>query len=730
MEGLFVYRKNEEIVKGILQFLKESQKDLSLTGLIFDKDDKYSIECFDEEINLDSGSLTLNKVLNIRNTIKQKKFDCAYIPCSSNEISIKNQDITIEQNNLILFGLFLSFCGIKNINYIIDQKMFPFNKANAIFNVIKKSIKLLLAPLIILFLLPFYFVNEILYNFILQKEDKNNPIIGWGLWKKMSGSLAFWGRARMAEKYGIFGINYKDEMGIPISLHRSPLDIFVLIKLGYQRYVYLSIVLITISCVQISFYTCNYFVLLLLPFVFCSTYFIKSIVVSHLEFLAWGFFSLSIASYISNQIILSGIFLALCILTHISIGMIGSFCIFTFSLFEVLLKQSIYPSLWNLLVCALVTGLLSIYFLGPFLMNRHKLSRNELLNLSWGWKPVFGMIGLYQAIIYGMFIISLFIFIPISPFHFVSLIPLLMLYYNSKVWWIFSAYTIELAMLVLGFLIILNFPHPIPILLYIYLIYTSPKILLGSYYGISEFKIAIIPIKLGQTRQKIINLFKELPRGSRVAFESGNRIHNYLAFEYNGLMSYILVNEDIELVNGYGAEMVESSIYFNIDQFLHENASQEQVKAALMNGGANYIAVYSANFKIKLESWGYKLINTVDCRELELNDLIKGPSMYLLHVPCKANIIEPSSNLIFYPNQIKFYARAQTRYFLKYNYYSAWQAYQNGKQIKIVDAKPGMIIQSNEEGCIELRYRYKNYWVAMLYDLNSRWHSIINRPIE
>ena len=98
MKGLFVYRKNEEIVKGTLHFLKESQKDLSLTGLIFDKDNKYSIEYFDEQINLDSESLTLNKVLNIRKTIKQHRFDCAFIPCSSDEISKKNQDITIEKN--------------------------------------------------------------------------------------------------------------------------------------------------------------------------------------------------------------------------------------------------------------------------------------------------------------------------------------------------------------------------------------------------------------------------------------------------------------------------------------------------------------------------------------------------------------------------------------------------------------------------------------------------------
>lgn len=730
MKGLFVYRKKEEIVKGNLQFLKESQKDLSLTGLIFDKDNKYSIEYFDEQINIDSESLTLNKVLNIRKTIKQHRFDCAFIPCSSDEISKKNQDITIEQNNLILFGLFLSFCGIKNISYIIDQTILPFNRANAIFNFIKCIIKSLLAPFIILFLSPIFFVKEILHNFILQKEDKNDPIIGWGLFKKMSLSLAFYARAKMAEKYGIFGINNRDEMGIPISLHRSPLDIFFLIKLGYRRYVYLSMALISLSFTQISFYTGHYYVLFLIPFIFLSTYFIKSIVVGHLEFLAWGFFSLAIASYISNQIILSGILLALCILTHISIGMIGSFCIFTFSLFEVLLTHSIYPTLWNFLVCSLISGLLLIIFLGPFLMNRHKISRNELLNSMWGWKPVFGLKGIYQGIIYGMFIVSLFIFVPISPFHFLSLIPFLMLYYNSKVRWIFSEYTIELAMFFVGFLIILNFPNPIIILLYLYLIFTSPKILMGHYYGISEFKIAVIPFKLGQTREKIINLFKDLPPGSRVVFESGRRVQNYLAFEYNVLMSYILVNENIEMVNGTGPELVESSIYFNIDQYLHENASQEQIKTALMNGGANYIVVYSANFKNTLESWGYKLISTVDCHELEINEIIKGPSVYLLHAPYKANIIEPYSDLIFYPNQMEFYASARTRYFLKYNYYSAWQACQNGKQIKIVDAKPGMIIQSNEEGCIKLGYHYKNYWLAMLYDLNSRWHSIINRPIE
>ena len=718
MKGLFVYRKNEEIVKGNVQFLKDSQKNISLTGLVFEKDEKKSIEYFDNEINLNAGSLTLNKVLNVRKTIKEKEFDCAYIPCSNDEISEKNHGITIKQNNLMLLGLFLSFCGIPHVGYIVDQNVVQFKRVNLVSNFIKKSIIFILTPFIIIFSSPFYFVKEILNNFILQKEDKNDPIIGWGLFKKMSGSTAFWGRAKMAEKYGVLGINYRDYMGFPISLHRSPLDIFFLNKLGYKKYVYLSIVLIAISCFQIAFYTGNYFVLFILPFVFCSTYFIKSLIICHIEFLAWGFFSLSLASYFTNQIVLSGIFLALSILTHISIGMIGAFCIFTFSLFEVLLTQSIYPTLLDFLVCSIITGFISILFLGPFVMNRHKLSRTELLNIMYGWKPSLSFRDFYAGVIYGLLILSLFYFIPISPIHFVSIIPLLMLFYNIRIRWIFSEYTIELAMLFLGLLIILIYPHPLMIAVYIYLIYTSPKLQIGAYYGISEFKISITPITLGYTREKIINLFKALPINSRVALESGSRIKNANAFEYNCLLSYVLVNENIELANAYGPELVESSIYFNIDQYLHENATKGQVKTALINGGANYIAVYSENFKNKLESWGYTVIDTVDCRELELNDLIIGPSIYLLNAPYKTNTIKPLSNLIFYPNQIKFYANAHTRYFLKYNYYSGWQAYQNGIRINIEDAKPGMFIQSNDKGWIDLRYRYVNYWLNFFDNLN------------
>lgn len=719
MKELFVCRKNEEIVKENLQFLQGSRGKNSLTGLGFHDNDLYPTEYFDEKIILDAKSLTIKNILNTINIIKQKKFDCAYIPCSNNEISKKNQNITIEQNNLILIGLFFLVCGITNIRYIIDQNIVPFGRVNLILNFFKIVIKSLFTPFIIVLSTPVFFVKEILPNFILQKEDKNDPNIGWGLFKKMSSSMAFWGRAKMAEKYGVFGINYKDYMGIPISLHRSPLDIFFLIKLGFKRYVYLSIVLITISCFQISLYTGNYFVLLVLPFIFCSTYFIKSIVVSHLEFLAWGFFSLAIAFYISNQIILSGVFLALCILTHISIGILGSFCIFTFSLFEMVFTQSIIPTLWNFLVCSLITGLLSIIFLGPFLMNRHKLSRTELLNTMYGWKPIFIMKYIYQGIIYGLFVVSLFLCLPVSPFHFVTIIPLLMLYYNSKIQWIFSEYTIELAMLFIGLLIILMYPHPLTIVVYLFLIYTSPKFLVGPYYRVTEFKIPITPITLGHTREKIINLFKALPVDSRVALESGNRIKNAYAFEYNCLLSYVLVNESIELVNGYGPEMVESSIYFNIDQYLHENATQEQVRSALVNSGAHYIAVYSENFKNLLESWGYNLINIVDCRELELNDLINGPSIYLLNAPYTADIIAPHANLIFSPNQIQFYANAaKTRYFIKYNYYSGWRAYQNGKQIMIEDAKPGMFIQSDDASWIELRYRYINYWLNFFDNLN------------
>jgi hypothetical protein len=253
-------------------------------------------------------------------------------------------------------------------------------------------------------------------------------------------------------------------------------------------------------------------------------------------------------------------------------------------------------------------------------------------------------------------------------------------------------------------------------MIYIYLIYTSPLFQVGPHYGITDFKISISPITLGNTREKIIDLFNHVPSGGRVALESGNRIDNYYAFEYNCLLSYVLVEENIELLNGYAPEMVESSIYYNFDQNLHKKASEEQIKTALIKGGANYIAVYSEELKIKLESWDYKLIKTADCNELEYNDIIKGTNIYLLQSPFKSYIIEPHTDIFYYPNQINFYAIARTRYLLKYNYYSGWNAYQNGQRIKIIDAKPGMIIESNNDGLIELRYRYRNFWINSFSD--------------
>ena len=715
MNGLFLYRKNADIVKRNVQFLRDSEKDLFLTGLIFDKDDEYSTEDFDEELNLELESLSIKNILKTKDIIKQKKIDCAYIPCTDTELSKKNQDIAIEQNDLIRIGLFLSFCGIKKIYYIFEQKLFSFTQLqlmkNDAFILLKRThLNYIIAPFIILLLLPSFVKNDLIPNFFLNTGDKNDEITGYGIGKKISGHMFFLTRAKWSKIYGIFGINHRDYMGTPITLHRSPFDILFFRYLGYRDYVLFSFSLVVISLLSIIFETKHYVLIFLIPFIFLSTYFTKSLVVGHLELLAWGFLSISIVSYIFGFVGLSAIFLAFTLLTHISIALIGVLSILSIEVYNIFFGNVwIFNIFFQWFCIGIIISILTFWYLIPFIRSRNKFSRNDLLKTEYGWTRSFNFYIRYIFLSYMFLVILSFIVIPFNTLHLMLFLPLLLLYYNNKIRSIFSQYTLELSIIIIYSIFLMFNPNLYCGLFFVYIIFTSPEILLKDYYGIDWLRIKIIPIRLGPIRTQIEKLFSKLPENTRIAFEAGNRAKNSRYYLYNALFSYILFDTKIDLLNAYAPEFVESSIYFDIVRYIDKDTPQDMLNNVLNRGGAEYLLTYSDPLKENLIRDNNTVIGTIDLQSLQFNENDIGPKVCLFKLKNPSSIIEPEECLYYSPNQIRFYGKANTKYLLKYNYYFGWRAHQNNIRLIVKDAHPGMIIESSENGLIELTYRYRNY---------------------
>jgi hypothetical protein len=532
--------------------------------------------------------------------------------------------------------------------------------------------------------------------------------MGFGGGKGFTGLIYVLPKSKMAKKYGLFGIAHDDYMGTPVTLHRGFVDMAIFRSFGFRKTVGISVALFTIAFTWLILPTNNLYLLIILPFIFCSSYFIEQIFVGVLEILSWPFFALSFVSYYNGDVILAAIFFALLICSHVGIGLLYGLSITLYVATNILYGVTAMPSLFEFLIFSCLTSALTLPYLIPFIKSRAKLSRDELINKHYGgtyWSKG----DIIQATFYSIFVISAFLFIPLTPIHYLLPLPLLILYLNISKKWIFSAYTVEMFMLVTGALFISLNPELVVIAPYLYLIYTSPSILTPYIQGATKYEFSLKPVTLGIKKQEVINLFSKVTKGSRIALEGG-AIEGTTAYQFNVVLSYLLVDIDLELLNGYAPEFVESSIYLDMVRYLDCESSQELLKKVILKAGANYVVAYDEKFKQNLRKFNFKELGTVDWKELTLARNTLGPVITLFEVPFDAQIIEPETELITSPNMMRFGAKEGITYFLKYNYYKGWKAFQKNNLI-IEDAHPGMSIKAPQDGEIVLKYRYRHYWL-------------------
>ena len=562
---------------------------------------------------------------------------------------------------------------------------------------------LLLQPFITiinLFCVPIYLIRQITQKFILTPEKTGDEFVGFGKGKSVGGLVYWLTWVKKAKRFGLFGLDSDSYMGMPISVHTWPLATALLGALGFRRYIYLSVLLMGMGLVGLSLYSGNPWMIILVPLVICSTYFVFNIYVSTCEILAWAFGFLAFAALYMHLYIVAGIFLASVILIHPGAG----FLIFITCISFGLLAH--YP-LFELLALGALTIFFSIWWAIPYLRSRDKLGRTYMINKIWGYTYKWTRGSFYQFLVYTVFfLVSIFLSIPIIQVLMLAL-PLFALYYNIKVNWTFSRYTLGNYMLFVGAIYLSAYPSIYQLIAYLFVIYTSGEILLpgtGSRWGFD-----LTPVTLGETRNTVKKIFSSIRKG-RVAFEIGNQ-RSHIGWSVIGVLGYILADENLDILDPGYTEVGDYQIFHNYCQYFNSEATQGKFEEACQECGVNYIVAFTEEFRKQLEKRGYKIIG--ELTNVELRNVPDRPPIQiaLFELPWQSHKIEPKTELRVSPGELRFYALAGQPYVLRYSSFRGWRAFQRRGPISIKDSRPGMSITADDDGEVVIKYKYLNYWL-------------------
>jgi len=552
-------------------------------------------------------------------------------------------------------------------------------------------------PVVILFQLPRFIVKEVIGNFILSKENPADEFFAFGDGKGIAGAMPWLCKAKMARKYGVFGIAHDDYMGTPVTLFAQPLAVYLLAKLGYRKYVGYAVLLFIVSLLVLAWATGHPWVLLLLPLILCSPYFMEHLYLGNWEILAWSFFVFSSAFWLANLPMLAGLFLTLTIYSHPGIGLLNAMFLTLFAL----LSMQLYP---GFLLVFVISVILTVPYVVPFLRNRSKLGRDKIINDVWKYPYKWYPSTAYQFMVYALFCVAVLYSSPWALVNLTVLLPLVALFVNVKLRWIFSAYTTRSFMLVCGLLFVFSQPNVFTVATFLFVIFTDPHFFIsflpaGEYFNLK-------PVTLGSKKDKIISLFAKVPARSRIAFEMGKR---GVEWEWNVLLGYLLVEEKLEVFNSGFAEIGDYAIYHEYACKLNAQSSKEQLENVCRRAGVSYLVAYSEEFVKKLDSYGYQKQGKITCENMGFSPG-KDATMILFELPRRAGLIDPETKFVQKLNEMLFVAEQGQTYTLRYSYFPGWKAFQAGKEIKIVDYKPGMQITALNDGEITLKYNYWNYW--------------------
>ena len=224
------------------------------------------------------------------------------------------------------------------------------------------------------------------------------------------------------------------------------------------------------------------------------------------------------------------------------------------------------------------------------------------------------------------------------------------------------------------------------------------------------------PIYLGdESVARVRQFFASVPDGCRVAWEAidpfGKSVGGYRSFHL--MLEWILYDRHIELLPGEWLRATQTDWYLARYARLNVSTQPQECAAISSEIGAQYLLVSTEAFRQSLMDGGYEQVDHLlpeVLRRTSLGELLTpDKNLYLMKTPEVASLIEPVTAFTRFPNRMTFEGRANTQYFIKYNFHPAWSAQAQGQPLPLKRVTHGTLsgieVTPSADGLVTLDFK-------------------------
>jgi glycosyltransferase domain-containing protein len=591
-------------------------------------------------------------------------------------------------------------------------------------------LRLVLSPLWSLLLVVKFFFREVLLNFILPREDKNRPFISAGENGRTFGVVYWYMIAKRAKRNGVFGYSFGTDMGVPASLFHFPLSTFLISKFRFRVVYLLGFLMVLAGTLSFYYFGADFGIAAVLLVTFLLM--MSNVVWEHAslgvyEILAWGFGVLALAFYALGHGTVCGVLVGLAVLSHLGTATLICFFLLAYAVLNCTFLEFLMTG-----TVAFITA--SCWFI-PYFLQRRRVARTRVINDEWDCKYKFGNLRLAQFFTYLAFSISLLLFSRDTGLSALSAIGLLVAYYNAKIKWIYSPYTVRMFQAIVGMFCLSQAFNVYSFGFLLYFLYLPPKLLSWKNH-VEEFHYNLSLSSLDGLIDKTEEFFSGLGRSDRIGFELGSKRsgRNCTLEHISAFYSYFLSDKDCEIFNTGMVQMVKFDLYkntcskFNIQRrpkpkqaptiesvisnlLQSDTVFSDELRRAIFISGVTAIVAYTDSFKKMLEENGFTRRQTMKFRYVQ-GGAVADEEAVLYTVPLLNERAKPKADVQVGRNCLNVRFPAKGDYILKYSYDVGFVCRQGTKKLELTDDGNGMIlVKDAEPGEAVIRYYHRRlFW--------------------
>ena len=464
---------------------------------------------------------------------------------------------------------------------------------------------LLLHPAGAILRLPYFWYQYVFKRFLSVPDSFNNPVINYSADINTSGGFYWLRNAAGIKRSGVLGFDFMTYCGVPTGLYDFPLAGVLLNKLPYKYYFLTALgIMLAGMAWLLAPVTEPWIAAIVMVAIFSSNLIWEQLSFGLYEIMAWAVFILLMAILINGQMIIGGLLLGAIALFHPTIFFV---CFLFTNTFLLISGADLLMQLYFNLAIVPVAG----WWVLVFIANRKYLCRAEFLNYeNNGQKGAFGFDNLWTFLLYLLFCAS-FLLSPLYPYHLLLLIVAGFAVLNFFVW-IFSPYTLRMAMLSSAVVLLALDFSIVSLLALLPFLFIDPRRLAG-FLGSERYLIGIRPYHADELMKRIRDLFNMLTPDDAVCFE-------YIGKTWKGIyfvafLSYVLRHAPFRLFNIGFSEIYNRNLFVAFTQKLNAADFTKELADRLSSIGINYIVAFSPAFRDKLITLGYVISGDCDLRD-------------------------------------------------------------------------------------------------------------------